>query len=76
MVDGGLLKVGLIVAVVVVVLMIGFCSSRDNDCADVRATFGEASNEYQQCLRNSGGGGGFRTGGGSFGGFSSGGGHK
>ena len=77
MVDGGLLKVGLIVAVVVVVLMIGFCSSRDNDCADVRATFGEASNEYQQCLRNSGGGGaGFRTSGGSFGGYSSGGGHK
>ena len=75
--DGGLLKVGLIVAVVVVVLMIGFCSSRDSDCADVRATFGEASNEYQQCLRNSGGGGtGFRTGGGSYGGYSSGGGHK
>ena len=52
--DGGLLKVGLIVAVVVVVLMIGFCSSRDRDCGDVRATFGEASNEYQQCLRSSG----------------------
>ena len=76
MVDGGLLKVGLIVAVVLVVLMIGFCSSRDQDCGDVRATFGEASNEYQQCLRNSGGGGGFRTGGGSYGGYSSGGGHK
>jgi hypothetical protein len=75
MVDGGLLKVGLIVAVVLVVLMIGFCSSRDQDCGDVRATFGEASNEYQQCLRNSGGGG-FRTGGGSYGGYSSGGGHK
>ncbi len=50
--DGGLLKVGLIVAVVVVVLMIGFCSSRDRDCGDIRATFGEASNEYQQCLRS------------------------
>jgi len=76
MVDGGLLKVGLIVAVVMVVLMIGFCSSRNRDCGEVRATFGEASNEYQQCLRYSGGGGtGFR-GGGSFGGYSSGGGHK
>ncbi|HEY6512634.1 MAG TPA: DUF4178 domain-containing protein [Burkholderiaceae bacterium] len=74
--DSGLLKVGLIVAVVVVVLMIGFCSSRDRDCGDVRAAFGEASNEYQQCVRSSGGGTGFRTGGGSYGGYSSGGGHK
>jgi len=74
--DGGLLKVLLIVAVVLVVLAVGFCSSRDNDCSDVRATFGEASNEYQQCLRQSGGGTGFRTGGGSYGGYSSGGGHK
>jgi hypothetical protein len=74
--DSGLLKVGLIVAVVVVVLMIGFCSSRDNDCGDIRATFGEASNEYQQCVRNAGAGTGFRSGGGSFGGYSSGGSHK
>ncbi|HEU5297577.1 MAG TPA: DUF4178 domain-containing protein [Burkholderiaceae bacterium] len=74
--DSGLLKVTLIIAVVVVVLMIGFCSSRDNDCGEIRATFGEASNEYQQCLRSSGGGTGFRTGGGSYGGYSSGGGHK
>jgi hypothetical protein len=68
--DGGLLKVGLIVAVVVAVLMIGFCSSRDSDCADVRATFGEASSEYQQCAQLGGGGTGFRTGGGSYGGYS------
>jgi hypothetical protein len=74
--DGGLLKVMLIVAVVLVVLMVGFCSSRDNDCSNIRATFGEASNEYQQCLRGSRSGGGFRSGGGSFGGYSSGGGHK
>jgi len=74
--DSGLLKVVLIIAVVIVVLMIGFCSSRDNDCGEIRATFGEASNEYQQCLRSAGGGTGFRTGGGSYGGYSSGGGHK
>jgi hypothetical protein len=56
--------------------MAGFCSSRDNDCSDIRTTFGEASNEYQQCLRGSRSGTGIRTGGGSFGGYSSGGGHK
>ncbi|MCC7455316.1 MAG: DUF4178 domain-containing protein [Nitrospira sp.] len=74
MVDGGSLKLGLIIAVVLVVLLLGFCSSSERDCGDVRATFGEASNEYQQCLRNAGSGRSFR--GGSFGGFSSGGGHK
>jgi len=74
--DSGLLKVMLIVGVVLLVLMIGFCSSRDNDCGEIKATFGEASNEYQQCLRRSGSGTGFRTGGGSYGGYSSGGGHK
>ena len=56
-------------------MVLGFCSSSERDCGQVRATFGEASNEYQQCLRSAGGGG-FRTGGGSFGGYSSGGGHK
>ena len=74
-VDSGLLKVGLIVAVVLLVLMVGFCSSSDNDCGDIRATFGEASNEYRQCLRNAGGGV-FRGSGGSYGAYSSGGGHK
>ena len=75
--DSGLLKVGLIIAVVLLVLMLGFCSSSDRDCGEVRATFGEASNEYRQCLRNAGTGGtGFRGGGGSYGGYSSGGGHK
>ncbi|MCG3188561.1 MAG: hypothetical protein LKCHEGNO_00622 [Burkholderiaceae bacterium] len=73
-IDFGLLKVGLIVAVVLVVLLLGFCSSSQRDCGDVRATFGEASNEYQQCLRNAGSGRALR--GGSYGGFSSGGGHK
>lgn len=75
-VDSGLVKALLIIAVVLVVLMMGFCSSRDRDCADVRATFGEASTEYQQCVRTTRTGSGWRTGGGSFGGYSSGGGHK
>jgi hypothetical protein len=74
--DSGLLKVLLIVAVVGAVLLMGFCSSRGSDCSQVRAAFGEASNEYQQCLRNTRSSGGFRSGGGSFGGYSSGGGHK
>jgi hypothetical protein len=43
------------------------------DCSQLRASYGEASTEYQNCLRGSSGG---RTGGGSFGGFSSGGSHK
>ncbi len=73
--DSGSLKVMLIVAVVLVVLGMGFCSSRSSDCSDVRAAFGEASNEYQQCLRARSSGG-YRSSGGSFGGYSSGGGHK
>ena len=65
--------------VIVVVLMLFRCggSSSSSDCADTRATFGEASQEYQNCLNNNrSSGGGLRTGGGSYGGFSSGGGHK
>ncbi|MEP6740664.1 MAG: DUF4178 domain-containing protein [Caldimonas sp.] len=47
-----------------------------SDCSETLNTFGQASQEYQNCLNNQRSGGGFRTGGGSFGGFSSGGGHK
>ena len=61
------------VAVVVLMIVIARCSSRD-DCDDERRTFGAASNEYQQCVRSRQAG--VRTGGGSFGGWSSGGGHK
>jgi hypothetical protein len=51
--------------------------SGSGNCDDTRATFGAASQEYQNCLdSNRSGGSGYRTGGGSFGGFSSGGGHK
>ncbi len=61
--------------VLAVVLMMFKC---DNDeCADLKATYGEASAEYQNCARNrSSGSSGWRSGGGSFGGYSSGGSHK
>jgi ribosomal protein L37AE/L43A len=64
--------------ILVVVLMLFRCGSggSTSDCNDARATFGEASAEYQNCLNSSRSGGGYRSGGGSFGGFSSGGGHK
>ncbi|MFZ2650963.1 MAG: DUF4178 domain-containing protein [Burkholderiaceae bacterium] len=56
------------------VLLLFQCDSAD-DCTGVRSSYGEASNEYRNCLasqRSSS-----RTGGGSWGGFSSGGGgHK
>jgi hypothetical protein len=74
--DGALAKALLIVAIVLAVLAAGFCTSRDSDCGEIRAAFGQASNEYQQCLRGARSGSGFRSGGGSFGGYSSGGGHK
>ena len=65
----------LIIAAVVIiflVMMLKDCSR--SNCDELRATFGEASNEYRQCLRS--GSSGARTGGGSFGGFGGGGGHK
>ena len=60
--------------VAVVVLMVFRCDG--DDCSELRSSYGEASAEYQNCVRNRGSGGGFRSGGGSFGGYSSGGGHK
>ena len=67
-----LARVVFAVFVVVIALMMFRCDDR-RDCSQLRATYGEASAEYQNCLRGSSGG---RTGGGSFGGFSSGGSHK
>jgi hypothetical protein len=60
------------------VLLIMFkCDGDDDNCSQLRSTFGEASQEYQNCLRARGSGSsGFRTGGGSFGGYSGGGSHK
>jgi hypothetical protein len=69
----GTLRVVLIFfAIIVLLFVLARCGG--DDCDEVRATFGAASQEYQQCQRS--GGSGFRTSGGSFGGFSSGGGHK
>ncbi len=61
------------VAVLLVVLL-SECS--DDDCDEVRQTFGSASTEYQQCTARRASGGSGRVGGGSYGGWSSGGSHK
>ncbi|MGZ8260496.1 MAG: DUF4178 domain-containing protein [Caldimonas sp.] len=62
----------------IVAILLGRCGGGGAaaDCTETRKTFGEASQEYQNCLNNQRSRGGFRSGGGSFGGFSSGGGHK
>jgi uncharacterized membrane protein YgcG len=64
--------------IVILVLLLFRCGSGGGaaDCSETRNTFGDASQEYQNCLNNQRSGGGYRGGGGSFGGFSSGGGHK
>jgi len=63
------------VAVLAVVMLLSMCS--DDECDQVKNTFGAASTEYQQCARNRGSGSSGRIGGGSYGGWSSGGGgHK
>jgi len=75
---GGSLPKNLFIAVIVIVILVMMLKdcSRD-ECADLRATFGENSNEYQQCRRSvSSGGSTSRSGGGSYGGYSGGGGHK
>jgi len=61
-----------------VVLMLFRCGSDGAlaDCSETKKTFGEASQEYQNCLNSRRSGSGYRSGGGAFGGFSSGGGHK
>ena len=65
---------------VVIVLMLILAQCGNDDCDQVRNTFGAASTEYQQCKRSSGSGyrgSGGSSGGGSYGGWSSGGGgHK
>ena len=76
---GSGLSQGVIILIVVLVVVVLMARCSDDDCDDTKSTFGEASAEYQQCLRNQRSSGGFRSGGGggSFGGFSSGGGgHK
>ena len=71
----GITKGVLIVAVVVIlILLMARCGN--DDCDDVRRTFGAASTEFQQCQRSAGSGYRGGSGGGSYGGYSSGGGHK
>ena len=61
--------------VAVIVLLLFQCDSSADDCTALRASYGETSNEYRNCLANQRSSS--RTGGGSWGGFSSGGGgHK
>ncbi|HEV7576560.1 MAG TPA: DUF4178 domain-containing protein [Caldimonas sp.] len=64
--------------IVALVLLLFRCGSGGGagDCSQTRNTFGDASQEYQNCLKNQRSGSGYRSGGGAFGGFSSGGGHK
>jgi len=73
--SGGLLaKVFLAMFVLAVILILFRCDDRESDCAGLRTTYGENSQQYISCLNSNRGG--TRTSGGSFGGFSSGGGHK
>jgi Domain of unknown function (DUF4178) len=76
-VSGSLASTAKMVLIFAVLLLVVAVLSQcgDNNCDDVRRTFGANSNEYQQCVRNTGGSG--RSSGGSYGGWSSGGGgHK
>jgi ribosomal protein L37AE/L43A len=73
--SGLLAKVFFWAFVVVMLLILFRCDNDSDNCSALRASYGEASAEYQNCLRSNSGSG-YRTGGGSFGGFSSGGGHK
>ena len=69
-----LVKVLIVVVVLMVLLAITRCGDSNDNCDTLRATYGDASQEYRGCLNNNRSGG--RTGGGAFGGYSSGGGHK
>jgi hypothetical protein len=62
----------LLFVVIVIVALLSQCS--DDECDQVRSTFGASSAEYRQCERERQAG--RRTSGGSFGGWSSGGSHK
>ena len=66
-------KVLIVVVVLMLLLAVTRCGDSRDDCDTLRATYGDASQEYRGCLNSRSGG---RTGGGAFGGYSSGGGHK
>jgi len=68
----------LVIVILVVMIMANGCEER---CGRVRDTYGESSQEYQQCRASSqssggGSGGSWSSSGGSYGGYSSGGSHK
>ncbi len=67
----GLLAKAVFVLFLIAVMTTMFRCDGDDNCNDLRSTFGESSREYQNCLVSR-----QRTGGGAFGGFSSGGSHK
>jgi len=69
-----LAKVFFGVLLAVVVLLMSMCGGSDDNCDELRSTYGEASQEYRNCLASNRSSG--RTSGGSFGGYSSGGSHK
>ena len=64
--------------IILIIALLYRCSTGGGvgDCRQTRDTYGQASQEYQNCLNSQRSGSGFRTGGGAFGGFSTGGGHK
>jgi endogenous inhibitor of DNA gyrase (YacG/DUF329 family) len=67
----------IVIAIVAVLFLVGRCSSRSDECAAVRSTFGEDSSEFQQCQRSQVRGSTPGSSGGAYGGWSSGGGgHK
>lgn len=69
-------KIVIVILLILLLLWLVRACSRD-DCAPLKQTYGEASLEYQQCVRNHRGVSSGRSWGGSYGGFSSGGGgHK
>ena len=65
-------KVVVVLLLVMMLLAIVRCDGGSDNCDSLRATYGEASQEYRNCLNSNRS----RTSGGSFGGFSTGGGHK
>ncbi len=74
--SASLAKVVIILLLFIALMVILSTCSGGGGCDDVRQNFGEASAEYQQCVRNRSSGGSSGSRGGSWGGYSSGGGHK
>ncbi len=63
-----------VIVIFIIFVLLSVLFDRDDDCDSTRKTFGENSNEYRECQRNTSRGSGSH--GGSWGGWSSGGSHK